>query len=615
MTFEIIIVLILLAIVLVAFFKEWAPPEIIAMSAFGFLLVFSAINPTLKLLNPEDAFSVFSSKAPITIAAMFILSGALQQTGAINGITRLLTKHLSSNQIFLLLCVTVFVALASAFVNNTPIVAIFIPVLLSLARTQQVAPSKLLIPLSYAAIMGGACTLIGTSTNLIVSDIFTSPAYNFGKIGFFEITKIGLPLLLIGMAYVIIFGPKLLPSRQNVTSVLSPEERKTFLCHALIQPNSPLIGIRLTETKLAQNATLFRIIEIRRHGTRLTLPLNEVIIRPYDRILFSASEKYIVSSEDPEKKDRELSSELSEELGVQTLSVIEGSIIEGIIAPHSSLMGKSIREIRFRQTYGMLILAIHRQGKNLSKNFLDERLQFGDTILMLGPTTTFAQLRNMGDLMLLEDQIPEVANKDKAWIVWATMAAVVIVAAIDNGISIHVSAILGCLVVLWTKCLQPDDAYKSIDWGVLFLIYGMLGIGLAMEKSGAANLVAGSFVDIIKTLADNQFLPYVALGCFYLITNLLTEVISNSAAAIIMAPIAINSSLALGLDPRTFVIAVMIAASASFLTPIGYQTNTMIYGAGGYRFTDFTKFGLPLSILFWVTATLLIPIIWPFQNS
>ncbi|MEM9400221.1 MAG: SLC13 family permease [Verrucomicrobiota bacterium] len=606
MTFEIIFILILLIGCLIAFIREWASPDVIALTAFGLLMLF-------QILDVKEALSVFSNPAPLTIAAMFIMSAALQKTGALDFIGSWLSRFKNSHISVMLLLLMLVVGVASAFVNNTPIVAIFIPILLSVARTHQQAPSKLLMPLSFAAIMGGSCTLIGTSTNLIISGIVVQEQYNMQPIGLFEITPLAMPLLLIGIAYVALFGPKFLPDRLNITSVLSPEERKTFLCHTLVQHNSPFIGHKLTDTVLASSAT-FRIIEIRRNGARLTIPLNEITIRPFDRILFSAPLKY--TTENKETGEQTLSSEFEEEHGLQTLSTVEGAIIEGIIAANSSLIAKTIRNIRFRQTFGMVILAVHREGRNLDKDFLDKKLEFGDTILMLGPNTTFDQLRDKGDFMLLEDreQKPEALHKAKAPFAWLAFAGIIIAASIGF-IPIVIAAILGCIFLFLTKTIESDEAYRSIDWSIILLIYGMLGLGLGMEKTHTASYLAEHMITLIKTLVPAVMLPFIAIGLIYLATNILTELVSNSATAVVMTPIAINLALGLDLDPRPFVIAIMIAASASFLTPIGYQTNTMIYGAGGYKFTDFTRFGMPLALIFWLLSTAVIPLIWPLQSA
>jgi len=597
-----IIVFVILALVLLAFIFELASPDMIAMTAFCALFVTGVVQV-------QDLLTVFSNSAPITIACMFIVTAALEKSGAIDDITHLLSKHLPAPLRMILLILTLFVGFSSAFVNNTPIVALFLPVLLALARERGFAASKLLIPLSYASIMGGCCTLIGTSTNIIVSGIAAKNGMD--PFHFFELAWIGLPILVMGTLYLALFSPWVLPDRQNLTAVLSPEDRKQHLTQVLVKPDSILIGQVLTETRLAKNQKEFRILQVRRDGKTLLAPMDKIKIRKFDRILISATQHRLIKNE---QGKLQIDEKLEDELGLQSLSTIPGSIIEGVISPHSSLLNKSIRTINFRQKYGMLVLALHRHGQNLSNNFLDEKLEFGDTLLLLGSIDSFTELQEQGDFMLLEENLPHTFRRPKAKWAWLAMAGVVAVSTM-NLLPIVGAGLLAVLFVLLTRCLDSGEAYKAVDWQIIFLIYGMLGVGVAMEQTGAAVFIAEGCVGLAKGLvSDEMLLLYVVLSLIYLLTNLLTELMSNNATAVVMAPIAIYVAANLGVDARPFVIAVAIASSAAFLTPIGYQTNTMVYGVGGFRFTDYLRAGLPHSLIFWITASLLIPFIWPFQN-
>lgn len=599
MEWPMIIVLAILGLVMLAFIFELASPDLIAMGAFCTLFV-TGVTPVGDLLN------VFTNPAPITIACMFIVTAALQKSGAIDDITHLLSRHLPAPLRIILLILTLFVGVCSAFVNNTPIVALFLPVLLALARERGFAASKLLIPLSYASIMGGCCTLIGTSTNIIVNGIAVEMGYP--AIAFFELAWIGLPFLVIGVIYLSTISPWLLPERQSLTAILSPEDRRQHLCQVLVSADSILIGQMLTESPLVTRAKDYRVLQVRRDGRTLLAPMDQIKIRKFDRFLISASETHMVKGP---QGALQLEPEVQDELGLQSLSTIQGSIIEGVISPHSSLLGKSIRDINFRQKYGMLVLALHRHGQNLAKNFLDEKLEFGDTLLILGATSTFAELQESGDFMLLEDELPQNFRRPKAKWAWLAIAGVVFLAA-ANVLPIVAAGLLAVLFVLATKCLDSEEAYKSVDWQIIFLIYGMLGIGQAMQNTGTAELIANQAVGLVQGIVPEVWLAFAVLSLTYLLTNLLTEMMSNNATAVVMAPIAISLALALGVDPRPFIIAVTIASSAAFLTPIGYQTNTMVYGVGGYKFTDYLRAGLPLSLIFWLTASLLIPTIWTF---
>ncbi|MGF1678231.1 MAG: SLC13 family permease [Candidatus Methylacidiphilales bacterium] len=598
---QIVFMLLLVAAFLVTLMREWVRPDVASMTALCLLLIFG-------VLKTEEAFGVFSNTAPITVAGMFVLSYALQRTGVVEKMGRLIGRSLPSSLRPVILGVCSLAALCSAFINNTPVVAIFMPLLLGLARDKNLPASRLLLPLSFASIMGGCCTVIGTSTNILVNGVAVQ--YGLQPIAMFELAWLGVPFLIAGLVYLAIFAPILIPNRNTLTSTLGEDERKTFLCQVLVKEGSPLIGQKLVDTALAKKKSDFRIIEVRRQGTRLLQPINEIVVRPFDRIMISSSMRQMVQL--PTIEGLTLDSATTGELGIENLSTIEGGIVEGLVGPHSKLLGRTIRQINFRQTYGMLILAVHRHGKNLDTNFQDTPLHFGDTILMLGPLSTFEQLREEGDFLLLEERHHIQFRPEKAPIAVAAIVAVVVVATL-NIMPIVAATTIACVGLLLSRVLEPDEAYRSIDWQIIFLIYGSLAVGLAMENTGTALWISHGLIDGAQMLCPPELMPFVALAIIYFLTSALTEVLSNNAAAVILAPIAINLSQQLGVDPRPFIIAVMFGASASFVTPIGYQTNTMVYGAGGYRFNDFVRIGLPLNLLFWVGSTLLIPRIWPFH--
>jgi len=604
MTFEIAVVLLLLVLTVTVLVKEWLSPEITAMSAFCLLMA-------IGILSVDDAISVFSNPAPITIGALFIITFALEKTGGLDSLAAFLRRHFPQSLSGLLLATSGIVAVTSAFINNTPIVALFMPLLLGLARARDISPSKLLIPLSYASIMGGCCTLIGTSTNIIVSGIMVDNGLD--AVSMFELTKAGLPMLAIGVIYIAFITPRILPNRTSVTGVLTEDERRTFFSQLLVKKESNWVGSLLLETPVADKSSHFRIIEVRRQGATLTLPLDQITIEPNDRILISAgSEALQTDQEQPTLKP-----ELIANWGVEPLSTLQGGIMEGVVAPHSLLEGKTIAQSNFRQQFGMLVLAVHRQGKNLKKHFKNVRLQFGDTLLLLGPQWRFDELRAKGDLMLLdevalgENPTPKTNSGHALW-AWLAIGTVVILATFDL-LPIAGAAIIGAVFLLLVGVIRSEDAVRAIDWSIIFLIFGMLGVGLAMEKTGAARFLAEEAVGLASSLVPEAWLPYVALSLLLLLTSVLTEMLSNNATAAVMAPVGYNLALSLGLEPRPYMVAVMLAASLAFTTPIGYQTNTMVYNAGGYRFEDFVRAGLPLNLIYWLTASILIPIMWPFQ--
>lgn len=597
---RIAMVLGILAVAMVAFAREWVAPELVSMSALVAVMA-------LGLLPVKEAFGVFSAEAPITIAALFVLTGALEKTGAIDFLGDVFGSAGRFPAWVTVGLMMLVVATISAFINNTPVVAIFLPVVMGICRRHGIAPSKMLIPLSYAAVLGGCCTLIGTSTNLIVSGVIGDKG--LAPLGMFELAKVGLPLAAVGCAYVVLFGPRFLPDRLNVTSILGEDQRRHYLCHLLVERTSALVGRRLLDTVFCTEPTSYQVIEIRRGGTRLGMSLDEVIVQPLDRVLVSVSDRLMVKAEGDALP--KLDPSVEGKLGVESLSTIEGGIVEGIVAPHSRLVGKSMRAARFRQTYGMVALAVHRRGLNLTKEFAEEPLQFGDTILMLGPKSTFEHLRSMGDLMLLEDQHPPRRIGPRTYVAMAALAGVVLVATLTP-VPIVAVATAAAVLVLLLKCIEPQEAYASIEWSVIFMLYGMMAVGAAMEKTGTAEWIASTMLGGAEFFAPRVVLPYVMLAVVYGLSLVMTEILSNNATALIMAPIAISTAAKLGVEPRGFIIAVALSASLAFACPTGYQTHMMVYGPGGYRFMDFVRFGMPLNIMMWAGACLMIPEIWPW---
>ncbi|MCC6353419.1 MAG: SLC13 family permease [Verrucomicrobiae bacterium] len=597
---RIAMVLGILALAMVAFAREWVAPELVSMSALVAVMA-------LGLLPVKEAFGVFSAEAPITIAALFVLTGALEKTGAIDFLGDFFGSAGRLPTWVMVGLMMLVVGTTSAFINNTPVVAIFLPVVMGICRRHGIAPSKMLIPLSYAAVLGGCCTLIGTSTNLIVSGVIGDKG--LAPLGMFELTKVGLPLAAVGCAYVVLFGPRFLPDRLNVTAILGEDQRRHYLCHLLVERTSALVGRRLLDTVFCTEPTSYQVIEIRRGGTRLEMSLDQVIVQPLDRVLVSVSDRLMIKAEGDALP--RLDPSVESKLGVESLSTIEGGIVEGIVAPHSRLVGTSMRAARFRQTYGMVALAVHRRGLNLTKEFAEEPLQFGDTILMLGPKSTFEHLRSMGDLMLLEDQHPPRQIGPRTYVAMAALAGVVLVATLTS-VPIVAVATAAAVLVLLLKCIEPQEAYASIEWSVIFMLYGMMAVGAAMERTGTAEWIASTMLGGAEFFAPRAVLPYVMLAVVYGLSLVMTEILSNNATALIMAPIAISTAAKLGVEPRGFIIAVALSASLAFACPTGYQTHMMVYGPGGYRFMDFVRFGMPLHIMMGAGACLMIPEIWPW---
>lgn len=598
MTLDIVLVFAILALTLASFVWEKVPVEVTAISAFALILA-------LGLLPVDSALSVLANPAPVTVGAMFMVSAGLERCGAIEIMTGYFKKLAKAGYIPFLFVMILSVAFVSAFINNTPVVVIFMPVLLSLAREMDVPASKLLIPLSYASIFGGVCTLMGTSTNILISGI--AETYDMAPFSMFELAKVGLPLLGLGTIYLMLFSRKRLPVRETLTQILSPEERREFITEAFINAHSPLSGKGIIESGILKTPGV-RILEIVRSGMPMEDPLNKITLQSGDRLVLACKPHGIAQARSLEGVD--FLGEIGE--GLEQVAASEGSIVEGFIGPASSIVGKTVGEINFRQRFHMIVLALHRRGKNVREKLQTLPLEFGDTLLMMGTDQAIGSLRSSNDIILLDKpHVSSRSRRKKIPIVVATILGIVGFTTFTN-FPIVASAIIGVAVLMVTKCISSKEAFSSVGWNIIFLIYGMLALCLAMQETGASTLIADNAVAAVNLFVAPEWQPYVMLAVMYLMCSILTEILSNNATAALLAPVGIGIAASMGVDPRAFLVVTAIASSASFATPIGYQTNTFVYGVGGYRFSDFIKFGLPLNLMYFSVSIFLIPMVWPF---
>ena len=598
MTPDILFMLALIAVGLVLFIKEVFPIEVTALGLLAVLVISG-------LIDADEAVAGFSSKAVIAVAGLFVLSHALMKTGVLEvAAERLGEKSVKSPWlgIGVLLCA---VGVFSGFLNNTAIVAIAIPLVMKLCRQLSLSPSKVLIPLSYASIFGGTLTLIGTSTNLLVSAVVEeADAPGVEPFTMFEFSRMGLVFLAAGLFYVLVFSRRLLPDRAEAAT--EKYSMRDFLTELIIEEKSKLVGRTLIEAEVGMRYRVTALELIREDGERHVADVGRLPLAPGDRLIVQGTVDDILRL----RQDLDVSLLPDVKLTDKDLSA-EGQVFaEAWITHNSRMIGRTLKQLDFHRQYGGFVLAVRRVRETLRKKIAHVRFRYSDSLLLLIPRTRLEKLRQSDDLLILSER-EAVLDRGRFWWLIFLILPLVILAAALGWMKISAGVLVGSVLLLLLGVLKPQDAYRSIDWSVIFMIAAFVPVGTAFVKTGTADFVASGIL-AVTSWASPTLAPYVALGTIYLATSLLTQMVSNNAAAIIVAPIALALGPSLGVDPRPFLFAVCFAASAEFMTPMGYQTNLMVYGAGGYKFLDYTRFGAPLNLLFWVLATLLIPVFWSF---
>ena len=568
---------------LICFITEWLPVDITALCVAVLLIV-------LGLVSPDEGIAGFGNSATITVMAMFILSAGITRTGVIQVFRDLLLKWGGKSITRQILVMGLLVGPISGFINNTAVVAIFLPIIEDWCKKRGISPSKLLMPLSFVTILGGMITLIGTSTNILASGIAQDLGY--GEFSLFQFTKLGIITFLVGLGYLAFVAPKLLPNRKSLNSDRISEDYglADYVTEVIVKPDSQLIGKTLRSSQLRREFYV-DILEIIRAGERLSQPIANRPILADDILLVRGKSEDVLKIRteqglgilpDIKFNQQSLETELS--------SVNEG-VAEVLILSNSRLIGTTLKNLKFRQRYNLTVLAI-RRGEELIRDRLNEvPLKFGDLLLVRGAKQSLLGLQTTRELLVIEQKEPEMIRRNKAWIAVGIIFAVIIAAAFD-WFPILVSALIGVVLMIITGCLKPGEIYGAVRWDVIFLLAGLIPLGTAMENSGATKWLADNLMVVGSNLDG-----YWILVFFFVITSLLTEILSNNASVVLLIPIAAEVAKSLSLNPIALMFAVTFAASNSFMTPIGYQTNTMVYSPGGYKFGDFFRVGAPLNLI------------------
>jgi len=591
---DVVLVCTIIVVFLILFASEKLRVDLIAVLLMVLLMVIGLFRDTFP--NLEEGLSGFSNEATVTIAAMFVLSAGLMKTGAISWVSQRLARLGGDSEMRSFIILMVTVAFVSAFINNAAAVAVFIPITIKACRQFNISPSRMLMPLSFISIMGGTCTLIGTSANILASSL----TRNLGleEFGMFELSRLGLIFFAVGLLYLIFVARRMLPDRAGTQDLKEKYRLGKYITRLVVNRKCSLIGKTPVEADLASTYDV-TILKIIRGEEEIWTGLRDKQILEGDHLLVRGSIDNIMEMNAMEGLTIRSEDKYSEEY----LADEKGVVAEAVIAPSSSLAGLTLKEANFRHKYGVFALAIQRQGESIRDKVGKVVLQAGDTLLLQGRPGFLETFSENPDFLLLNELEVSKLRTEKAFLALGVVASVVLLAAFGV-MPILVSALVGVMVMVLTGCINVQEAYDAIDWFVIFLLAGVIPLGIVMEKTGTNGIV-----QVSESLG-----PVAVVSVFYLIATIFAAIMSHNAAIILLLPIGVASAHEMGLEPRAFIMAITFAAASSLATPFGYHTNLMVYGPGGYKFADYMKIGIPLNIILWIIASFLIPVFWPLTG-
>lgn len=590
MTIDIGLLLLIIVIALVLFALERVPVDVIALGVMVALIL-------TGMLTPEEAFSGFGSGTVLLIFGLLVQTEALTRTGVVDYAGRLIYRYTGSSPSRVLLIVMVASAVVGAFMSNTASTAFFVPLVIGIARRARMSPAKLLMPLAFASILSSSVTLVSTSSNILISGLMTN--YDLAPMGMFELAPVGIPVVVVGIAYMYIVGKRIIPDRFETAEIEGGLDARLYITEIVISPESPFIGKTLGESSLGRDLDL-RVMRIVREKKRYLVPHADQVLQEMDELLVEGGRDEILKVKTMNGADIKADAKL----GDPEIELDDLGLVEGLILPGSPLIGRTLNGIRFRDRYGLQVLAINRHGRSIRRKLSLVRLELGDALLIQGEPDRIAQLERGDIIRILETHEPHIPNPGRARVAIAIFLASLALAVL-NIVPLAVAMVIGTIFVFLTRCITPEEAYRNIEWRALILIGSMLALGIAMDKTGTATYIAGVIVTLTGGLS-----PLVLLTAFFVVTVILTQPMSNQAAAVVIVPVALQTALQLRLDPRPFAMMIAVAASCSYLTPLE-PSCLLVYAPGRYKFADFLKVGTLLTVLIFVVAIVIVPLVWP----